>query len=46
METMDMDLAADFLEIEPLEDRSELSHGGCACTTSCGCTSCSCVVWW
>jgi hypothetical protein len=36
----------DFLQIEDLEDRSELVHGACACTTSCGCTSCSCVVWW
>jgi len=21
-------------------------HGVCACSTSCKCTSCSCVVWW
>ena len=41
METLD----ADFLEIEPLEDRSELLGGACACTTSCGCSSCSCIVW-
>ena len=35
------------LEIEVLEGRETLDwHGGCACTTSCTCTSCSCVVWW
>ena len=35
----------DLLEIEDLEERTELLGGACACTTSCGCTSCSCVVW-
>jgi|GEM_PF-5167417 len=34
-----------ILEIEDLEERSELVHGVCACTTSCGCTSTSCVAW-
>lgn len=35
----------ELLEIEDLEERSELVHGVCACTTSCGCTSTSCVGW-
>jgi len=38
-------LETDLLEIETLEERSELVHGACACTTSCGCSSTSCVVW-
>lgn len=39
--------SVEFLEIEDLEDRVELDvHGACACTTSCKCSSCSCVVWW
>jgi len=36
----------DLLKIEELEDRVSFDvHGACACTTSCGCTSSSCVVW-
>lgn len=35
----------DELLIEDLEERSELVSGVCACTTSCGCTSTSCVAW-
>jgi len=37
--------SGEILEIEMLEVRAPLSHGGCACTTSCTCTSCSCVAW-
>jgi hypothetical protein len=38
---------SDLLEIVELEDRNALLavHGACACTTSCNCTSCSCVGW-
>jgi hypothetical protein len=34
------------LSIDDLEDRSTPDvHGGCACSTTCDCTSCSCVAW-
>lgn len=33
------------LEIQELEDRYQPEvHGVCVCSTSCDCTSCSCVV--
>ena len=45
MESMvhDIVLEEDALQIEDLEERSELISGVCACTCSCGCTSTSCV---
>jgi hypothetical protein len=41
----DIVLEEDALQIEDLEERSELISGVCACTCSCGCTSTSCVAW-
>jgi hypothetical protein len=33
------------LEVQELEDRFQPDvHGGCVCSTTCDCTSCSCVV--
>jgi len=35
----------DFV-IDDLEDRAAPQvHGGCVCSTTCDCTSCSCVAW-
>lgn len=35
------------LELDDLDERELLCEptGGCACTSSCGCSSCSCVGW-
>jgi hypothetical protein len=33
------------LEVEELDDRFTPGvHGGCVCSTTCDCTSCSCIV--
>jgi hypothetical protein len=40
------DLGELDLAIDDLEDRfAPQVHGACVCSTTCDCTSCSCVAW-